>query len=643
MPVVGERKNSQKINRNYANDNMHAVAEEFLNVARGALQESGVDIFTEPQKFFMHNSTKNDLKQFFMNEMYDPNDPEMKDPEKIEDFEESLDNLFQNDIEAISESAPLGAFNPVIGTSIPMHKNLLQTLVFDKGAIPKAVAASPKFTETLETRTLVDVNGNKIDMFYNQDKIHDAIKNSVPQQDVYLPIPEVGTTDVIGAFTPAVTGHLSIITYVAAIVVSSSYCDVGDMYYDPADATNHFKTATTAGDQDHAVIKINKLEFQDVHGQYDRALLAHLKIATATGTTPDADPIDGVLQGIMQDDKFTMTFAKSSGTKNIEGIVLHAVMDVSSAAYDEPYVEWSAKSWEFDIPEAPHIATSVSPEEVKDVNALYQVNQLTKIMSMMNLSLANYKDDEIRQLLNESYLHLDDTQRFSGAFDFVPPTNYLADPISWRQTMFMDYLDTITTNMLQVLNDENMTITVFGRPDLIRKITPTEYTYQTPSAIGPVKLDYTKTVVTSDKRVYQFISSQKLRNNNTLIIILCPRNTNRIIYKIYDYQFYVSNEIRTTKGYQLPAITAFERWKMIEFQPVQARVEIVNPTGLREVLDTSNPIGTTAMNDYTSYGNTYASTINGASTGTNGFNKTTAATPGVKVPTPNLPFNPTKL
>ena len=95
MPVVGERKNSQKINRNYANDDMHAVAEEFLNVARGALQESGVDIFTEPQKFFMHNSTKNDLKQFFMNEMYDPNDPEMKDPEKIEDFEESLDNLFQ--------------------------------------------------------------------------------------------------------------------------------------------------------------------------------------------------------------------------------------------------------------------------------------------------------------------------------------------------------------------------------------------------------------------------------------------------------------------------------------------------------------------------------------------------------------------
>ena len=49
------------------------------------------------------------------------------------------------------------------------------------------------------------------------------------------------------------------------------------------------------------------------------------------------------------------------------------------------------------------------------------------------------------------------------------------------------------------------------------------------------------------------------------------------------------------------------------------------------------------MNDYTSYGNTYASTINGASTGTNGFNKTTPATPGVKVPTPNLPFNPTKL
>ena len=165
--------------------------------------------------------------------------------------------------------------------------------------------------------------------------------------------------------------------------------------------------------------------------------------------------------------------------------------------------------------------------------------------------------------------------------------------------------------MLQVLNDENMTISIVGRPDIIRRITPTEYTYTTPSSIGPVELEFQKTVVTSDKRVYQFVSSSKMRNNNNLIIILVPRNTNRVMYKLFDYQFYVSNEIRTTSNYQLPAVTAFERFKMIQYQPVQGRLRIVNPRGMREVLTNIDPIGQNAMNDFTANANDYTSTING--------------------------------
>ena len=249
---------------------------------------------------------------------------------------------------------------------------------------------------------------------------------------------------------------------------------------------------------------------------------------------------------------------------------------------------------------------------MKDVNALYQVNQVTKIMSIMNLALANYKDDDIHLQLDKSFLGLPESQQFSGAFDFVPPTNYLQDPVSWRQATFMDQLDTYVTSMLRVLNDENMTIAVIGRPDLIRKVTPTQFVYQSPSSIGPVELEFTKTVVTSDKRVYEFISTAKMSDNNNLIVVLKPRNSNRVMYKVFNYQFYVSNEIRDAVNYPLPAVTAFERWKMIQYQPVQCRIQIVNPRGLREVLDATDPIGTSAMNDYKANGNTHTSAVNGA-------------------------------
>ena len=44
---------------------------------------------------------------------------------------------------------------------------------------------------------------------------------------------------------------------------------------------------------------------------------------------------------------------------------------------------------------------------------------------------------------------------------------------------------------------------------------------------------------------------------------------------------YMSNEIRNADNPALPAIHAFERWKFTEFQPVQGRIKIVNPSGLR--------------------------------------------------------------
>ena len=218
---------------------------------------------------------------------------------------------------------------------------------------------------------------------------------------------------------------------------------------------------------------------------------------------------------------------------------------------------------------------------------------------MFKLTLANYKDDKIHKFLDESFIRMPEANKLAKTFDFAPREGYYSDHIEWRSKTFMDALDTHVTNLLQVLNDPNMTITVIGNADLIRKITPTEYTYQSPSNIGPVALDYQKTVVTSDKRVYNFISSDKLRDNKNLIVLLCPRNTERIVYRLYDYQLYVSNEIRNAINYALPAIHAFERFKMVEYQPVQARIKILNPTGLRDYVPNDDPIGVNLMNNYT--------------------------------------------
>ena len=284
---------------------------------------------------------------------------------------------------------------------------------------------------------------------------------------------------------------------------------------------------------------------------------------------------------------------------NISAVKIKAKVDTSTAMVPTCSVKWDTTTTIEEIPDATPINVPIAPEEIKDVAALYNVNQLSKVMSMIKLVLGNYKDDKIKGHLDESFIRMPDSQKVASTFDFAPErAGYAFSHVQWRKEAFMDYLDHVTTIMLQVLNDPNMTITVLGSPELVRMITPTEYTYQAPSSIGQVELDFTRTIVTSDKRVYQFMGSDKLRGTTNFILILCPRNSERIIYRIYDYQMYISNEIRNVKNYALPAVHAFERWKFVEYQPVQGRVQILHPTGLTNIAANDAPVQTSAMNDF---------------------------------------------
>ena len=105
-----------------------------------------------------------------------------------------------------------------------------------------------------------------------------------------------------------------------------------------------------------------------------------------------------------------------------------------------------------------------------------------------------------------------------------------------------------------------------------------------------------------------------MRNNNNLIVLLIPRNSMRITYKVIDYQMYISSEIRDHDQYELPAMTCFERWYFLSYQPVQGRIRIMNPSGLRENIVMGNEkdyIGENAMNDYTANTEQYSSEVNG--------------------------------
>ena len=578
--IIGEA--PRKTSDNYKSDPMHSYVESFVQLAEGILNESATDIYAEPSRAFMMKGANEALKQFFVENSYDPAG---MTPDEIEDHIATMEQQYDNDRRGILEHVTGSYMNPMIGISIPMHKFILMNMVFDKGSIPKFVSRSPKFTISMEYRILVDTEGNELDFFYDQNLMTDAIEKTAAETEFELPaLPFTDDNEIVHTYLGGLAGadHLSIATRVSAFKITDQYFEIGDILPDPE--TGYIEpdgeVATSAGVRE-VWVRCN-YPFTPVYGEVERGLMANVSYEYKVNDGGvKVQKITDLISGTMHNDRLNVQVLKG----NIKGIRVTSRLDTSNARLTTCSVRWKEKTDIVEIEPAIPIDVTISPEETKDIAALYNVNQVTKLMSMIKTVLGNYKDDLIRRKLDYSYKTMDTRSKTYSEFDYAPREGYHGDHVEWRQKTFFDFFDTQMTKLYQVLNDPNMTVSVFGDPDLVRKITPVSYSYQTPSAIGPVQLDFTKTVVTSDNRVYNFIGSDKLRGSTEFIVILCPKGTDRIIYRIYDYQMYISNEIRNADNPALPNIHAFERWKFVEYQPVQGRINILHPTGLTDHYD----------------------------------------------------------
>lgn len=571
MAVLGSRPTRTIGNKYNESHPMYKLANAFKELAMSSLNEESINLFMEPAKAFVTESTNESMKNFFV----ENSNPDLDSllMEEQEERQQEMEALYENDRDALLEYAPMAGYNPVIGMGFPIHKNILMNCIFDKGAIQKAVAATPRFTFDMEYRYLIDTNGKAIDLYKDQDKIKPAMDAVNPIHKVILPLPESGFTDILQKIGASSLDNLSVETYISKVKVTGNF-KIGDILPSTGEAAESETTEDVWLD--------TNIRFTPSYGENDRICVGDIilpeyayKEVTVDGSkqTVTTDKVVGT----MKENRFNI----SAMTGIVKAVELSARKDTSNAMVKTCSTKWKIKTEYEEIPPASPINVTISPEEIKDIGALYNVNQLTMIMSMIKDVMENTKDDTIKEKLDQSYVRLDESQKVYGKFDFAPRDGYALDHVTWRSVTFMDALDSYITDLCNVLRDPNVTITIFGRPDLIRKIQPTEYDFKSPGSVGPIELEYVKTVVTSDKRVYQFVSSQKLNNSDQLIIILNPRNTDRVIYRIYDYQFCVTNDIRNWENPTLPSVHSFERWLFKEYQPVQGRIDILNPSGLK--------------------------------------------------------------
>ena len=595
MPSVGERKVATI--GDMSRDPMYEYAAKFFNTQQNILNESHINYAFEPGAALGQQANIDALREFFTSDAVLPvvdhsGNVVNMESSQYQDELSMMNEVFANDVQAIRENAVAGlaTYNPMIGLSLPMHKYLMLNCVFAQ-ALPRFVAKSPMWTESIETRYIVDTDGRKYDVANQQHMLHQIMKKQNPAIEVPIVLPEAHALDILDTYfrRDRVNHNLSVATCIDAVAVED-YAEVGDTVLTiSTNSTTGLKEiteskATTAGVA--LVWKPWRANFTPGYGDANRVIVQPITLSVTTdGTTETV--VNDMLFASQKENLFDIN--TTSGV--VKAVRMHARYDASLRNLRTPKVEWGEKTIFVQIPESDGITIPVTPEEVKDVGALYGINQVTKYMSIMRDVLENDKDDTIKEFLDDSFMRLDDDHRLAKMIDFAPRRGYHSDHLEWIQKTFMNTLDHFVTGLLTVLRDPNMQVNIIGRPEIIRQITPIEYTYQTPNNLGPIELDFRKTVVTSDKRVYNFISSEKLWGTDTLIVLLIPKNTNRIVYRLYDYQMYISNEIRDAQNPQLPALTTFQRYLPFELFGVQGRLGVANPTGLTHFYENKNPLG----------------------------------------------------
>ena len=195
MASVGTRHRKISVDSGYGPSSpLFEQAQDFKRVADNIKNEEQIDIFTNPYSVLYNANSKEALKTSFVEQSADPQS--FESPALYQEHMNDMGEYFENDCEALLEYAPMVSFNPVIGMTFPIHKNILMNMMFDK-AIPKFVAREPKFTLTMETRYLVTPDGQEIDMYLQQNRMFAAIEATAPLMDTIMNLPEDGQTDVL--------------------------------------------------------------------------------------------------------------------------------------------------------------------------------------------------------------------------------------------------------------------------------------------------------------------------------------------------------------------------------------------------------------------------------------------------------------
>ena len=438
----------------------------------------------------------------------------------------------------LNEAQLSGELKPIVGLTLPLLKLYFVKCIF-KDFIPTEIAHDVVIKRAVERQYIEDSEGNR---YWLPEAYID------PDVDLFAAARKKLSTDPI----PVPSQGFDLITKAGA--------------------------SRSNDEQVSALFFISKITYTGDSGDVD--LKVRVKVESTSGTFRYViiNPEDNktVIDTVIGDVDFSTGMLNVASTAGkAKSIVVDGYLSTESHMR-VLNVGWDKDNYEFRIPDGVHMSTGLTEERIMDEKVIYNQDTQAKILSQMQEALAQIKDTNIKNYLEESAARLKGTGSFCGTtFDCKPPAAIQnMTNTEWSRQELKETLDRLSIDLAAVLQNENIRLEVLGNPKDIRILDNVQWMYGKDSEVGGCKLGYSIGLYNNTKN-FLIGSSYKIKQG-TLRILITPLADDQITYKMFQYQFFISNDYRDPKNLRVKSIMASERYLVDEVTPVQGEIEIKN-------------------------------------------------------------------
>lgn len=221
-------------------------------------------------------------------------------------------------------------------------------------------------------------------------------------------------------------------------------------------------------------------------------------------------------------------------------------------------VDWTFLQYQIQIPLRPHVSIAITEDKKLSMMQNFNVDYQTRALKLMHELLSHQEDAEMLKFMRDDLVVAQKAATFNKVYniDTVPPTGiFAADPRKWVLDNLKDQIEMSCYALQDVLKEKQVMFILFGNPINCKWLDDSSFEW-TKGKKHNGSIDMNHNIwFSNSKRDIKVVSSNKFKVSEGLQMIVIPLVGDKMTYKHYVKDYYMTDKLRTVAQSNAPHIT----------------------------------------------------------------------------------------